>query len=158
MSVDFWGLQKNVRLDASDDASRLAYAEILPDEYGETASGFFIRAVRWFARLDVRVDESMTDNGSPFISTACKSLCTASGVRHMRTRPYPPRTNGKVERLIQTLLREWAYRFEYKSSEERRRWLRPYMHFYNCHHAHSALAYNPPVSRRDRKNVLTRNS
>ena len=143
---------------AADDASRLSYAEILPDEYGETASAFFVRAVRWFARSDIRVERVMTDNGSPFISTAFKSVCAANGIRHIRTRPYTPRTNGKVERLIQTLLREWAYRFKYQSSEERRRWLRPYLHFYNCHRAHSALGYNPPISRLDRKNVLTRNS
>jgi len=143
---------------ATDDASRLSYAEILPDEYGTTACTFFTRAVRWFARLDIRVERVMTDNGSPFISAAFKQICAASRIRHIRTRPYTPRTNGKVERFIQTLLREWAYRFEYQSSQERRRWLRPYLHFYNCHRAHSALGYNPPISRLVRKNVLTRNS
>ena len=82
----------------------------------------------------------------------------ARGIRHIRTRPYTPRTNGKAERVIQTLLREWAYRFEYQSSEERRRWLAPYMHFYNYHRAHSALGYNPPISRLGRNNLLRRNS
>ena len=143
---------------AADDASRLAYAEILPDEYGHTASGFFVRAVRWFAGAGVVVERVMTDNGSPFISDAFRSTCAVNQIRHIRTRPYTPRTNGKVERLIQTLLREWAYRFEYQSSEERRRWLAPYLHFYNCHRAHSALRYNPPISRLDRNNVLRRNS
>jgi transposase InsO family protein len=143
---------------AVDDFSRLSYAEILPDEYGPTASGFFSRAVVWFARLGMRVERVMTDNGSPFISTAFQQLCAASGIRHLRTKPYTPRTNGKVERLIQTLLREWAYRFTYQSSQERRRWLSPYMHFYNCHRAHSALGYNPPISRLVRNNVLRRNS
>lgn len=143
---------------AIDDASRLSYAEILADECGPTASAFLVRAVRWFARSDIRIERVMTDNGSPFISTAFKRLCDVTGIRHIRTRPYTPRTNGKVERLIQTLLREWAYRFEYQSSHERRTWLRPYLHFYNCHRAHSALGYNPPISRLDRKNVLTRNS
>jgi transposase InsO family protein len=79
-------------------------------------------------------------------------------VRHIRTKPYTPRTNGKVERVIQTLLREWAYRFTYNSSDERQRWLRPFLHFYNFHRAHSALAYNPPISRLDKNNVLRRNS
>ena len=78
---------------------------------------------------------------------------------HKRTRPYTPRTNGKVARLIQTLLREWAYRFSYSSSSaERKQWLTPYLHFYNNHRAHSALAYNPPISRLVRNNLLTRNS
>lgn len=79
-------------------------------------------------------------------------------ITHKRTRPYTPRTNGKVERLIQTLLREWAYRFTYQSSDERKRWLTPYMHFYNYHRAHSSLGDNLPISRVVRKNVLRRNS
>src|SRR6185369_11894024 len=82
----------------------------------------------------------------------------ARTVRLWRTRPYTPRTNGKAERFIQTLLREWAYRFSYESSEERKRWLTPYLHFYNYHRAHSALEYNPPISRLARNNVLKRNS
>jgi transposase InsO family protein len=71
---------------------------------------------------------------------------------------YTPKTNGNAERFIQTLLREWAYRFAYNSSQERRRWLTPYVHFYNFHRAHSALAYNPPISRSVRNNLLTHNS
>ena len=78
--------------------------------------------------------------------------------RHLRTRPYTPRTNGKAERFIQTLLREWAYRFAYHSSAERHRWLAPYMHFYNFHRAHSSLDYNPPASRLFRNNLLAHNS
>ena len=132
---------------ATDDASRLAYAEILPDEYGQTASGFFIRAVRWFARLDVRVERVMTDNGSPFISTAFKSLCAASGIRHIRTRPYTPRTNGKVERLIQTLLREWAYRYAYPTSQHRARALPSFLRWYNRRRPHGSLKGRPPNSR-----------
>src|SRR5688572_30880930 len=99
----------------------------------------------------------MTDNGSAFISRAFRETCAELGIRHVRIRPYTPKTNGKVERFIQTLLREWAYRFEYSSSEERRRWLTPYVHFYNYHREHSALAYNPPISRLDRNNVLRSN-
>ena len=79
-------------------------------------------------------------------------------MKHKRIRPYTPRTNGKVERFIQTLLREWAYRFSYSSSAERKQWLTPYLHLYNHHRAHSALAYNPTISRLVRNNLLTRNS
>jgi transposase InsO family protein len=100
----------------------------------------------------------MTDNGSAFVSAAFADTCTALTVRHKRIRPYTPRTNGKAERFIQTLLREWGYRFAYNSSDERRRWLTPYLHFYNYHRAHSSLGDNPPISRLDRNNVLKRNS
>jgi len=143
---------------ATDDASRLTYAEILDHERAATASGFLRRAVAWFAKYRVIVERVMTDNGSAFVSHEYAAVCRALSVRHIRIRPYTPRTNGKVERVIQTLLREWAYRFAYDSSSERQRWLRPYLHFYNFHRAHSALAYNPPISRLDRKNVLRRNS
>ena len=143
---------------AIDDASRLSYAEILADERSEAASAFLENAVTWFARQAVRVERVMTDNGSAFVSRVFAERCKSLGVRHKRIRPYTPRTNGKAERFIQTLLREWAYRFAYESSAERRRWLTPYVHFYNYHREHSALAYNPPISRLDRNNVLTNNS
>ena len=100
----------------------------------------------------------MTDNGSAFVSQQFTALCRTLQIRHVRIRPYTPRTNGKAERFIQTLLREWTYRFAYNSSEERRRWLTPYLHFYNFHRSHSSLSYNPPISRLDRNNVLTFNS
>lgn len=143
---------------AIDDASRLTYAEILDYERSGTACRFLERAVAWFAKQGVITERVMTDNGSAFVSHEYAAVCRALAVRHIRIRPYTPRTNGKVERVIQTLLREWAYRFTYHSSEERKRWLRPYLHFYNVHRAHSALAYNAPISRLDRKNVLRRNS
>lgn len=143
---------------ATDDASRLTYAEILPDERAASAVTFVARAVAWFARCGVAVERVITDNGSAYVSFAFRDLCRTLNVRHVRIRPHRPQTNGKVERMIQTLLREWAYRFAYRSSEERRRWLVPYLHFYNVHRAHSALNYNAPISRLDRKNVLTRNS
>jgi len=108
--------------------------------------------------MKVRVERVMTDNGSAFRSRRFRRLCVALNTRHIRTRPYTPRTNGKAERFIQTLLREWAYRFQYDSSAERKRWLTPYLHFYNYHRAHSSLSYNPPVSRLERNNVLRRNS
>jgi len=143
---------------ATDDASRLSYSQIFADERSEAACTFLRNAVAWFARMNVRIERVMTDNGSPFRSRAWRHLCVSMNVRHIRTRPYTPRTNGKVERFIQTLLREWAYRFIYESSAERKSWLAPYMHFYNYHRAHSALNYNPPISRLARNNVLTRNS
>jgi transposase InsO family protein len=143
---------------AIDDASRLSYAEILPHERASTASAFLSRAMAWFDKHAIKIERVMTDNGSAYVSHQFASICSSLGVRHIRIRPYTPRTNGKVERMIQTLLREWAYRFAYNSSEERERWLRPYLHFYNFHRAHSSLGYNPPVSRLDRNNVLRRNS
>jgi len=143
---------------AIDDFTRLSYVDILADERSETASSFLKHAVEWFAMQKVKVERVMTDNGSAFVAGLFAKTCEALSVRHKRTRPYTPRTNGKAERFIQTLLREWAYRFSYDTSEERKRWLTPYLHFYNYHRAHSAIAYNPPVSRLDRNNVLRRNS
>lgn len=143
---------------ATDDASRMTYAEILPDECAASAMTFLTNAIAWFAQHGVTVERVMSDNGSAYVSYRFRDLCEAVNVRHLRIRPHRPQTNGKVERFIQTLLREWAYRFAYESSEERGRWLTPYLHFYNFHRAHSALGYNAPISRLVRKNVLTRNS
>ena len=143
---------------ATDDASRVTFARIYRDERSDVAARFLNEAVAWLARQDVRVERVMTDNGSPFRGRAFRDACATLHIQHKRTRPYTPRTNGKVERFIQTLLREWAYRFAYASSSERKRWLAPYIHFYNYHRAHSALGDNPPISRLDRKNVLRRNS
>jgi transposase InsO family protein len=143
---------------ATDDASRLTYAEILPDECSSSAMTFVTNAIAWFAWHGVTIERVMTDNGSAFVSYRFRDLCQSTNVRHLRIRPHTPQTNGKVERVIQTLLREWAYRFCYRSSEERKSWLVPYLHFYNFHRAHSALSYNAPISRLDRNNVLKRNS
>ena len=143
---------------AVDDASRLAYVEIHADERSEAACAFLTNAVNWFAKQKVRIERVMTDNGSAFVSKEFAERCPSLGIRHKRTKPYTPRTNGKAERFIQTLLREWAYRFSYGSSHERKLWLTPYLHFYNYHRSHSSLAYNPPISRLDRNNVLRRNS
>lgn len=143
---------------ATDDFTRLSYVDILADERSETASTFLERAIGWFALQKVKVERVMTDNGSAFLARHFAHACEKLGVRHKRTRPYTPRTNGKAERFIQTLLREWAYRFSYDSSEERKHWLTPYLHFYNYHRAHTSLGDNPPISRLDRNNVLKRNS
>ena len=143
---------------ATDDFTRLSYVEILPDERSTSASSFLTSAVAWFALQNVRVERVMTDNGSAFLSNDWKHLCARLEISHKRTRPYTPRTNGKAERFIQTLLREWAYRFSYDTSDERKHWLKPYLHFYNYHRAHTSLDYNPPISRLDKNNVLRRNS
>ena len=143
---------------ATDDYTRLSYVDVLADERSEAASSFLKRAVEWFAQQNVRIERVMTDNGSAFVSRQFTGLCKSLEIRHVRIRPYTPRTNGKAERFIQTLLREWAYRFTYHSSEERHSWLEPYLHFYNFHRAHSALSYNAPISRLDRNNLLARNS
>ncbi|HEY0367803.1 MAG TPA: IS481 family transposase [Pyrinomonadaceae bacterium] len=139
---------------AIDDHSRVTYAEILPDETATTTSAFLQRAVSWFADRGAPIKTLLTDNGSAYVSYEFAAACRALNIRHKRTRPYTPRTNGKAERVIQTLLREWAYRFTFNSSAERRNLLSPYLHFYNSHRAHSALSYNPPLSRLTRNNVL----
>ena len=143
---------------ATDDHTRLSFVEILSDEQGQSACRFLLDAVAWFARMNIRIERVLTDNGSPFRSRAFRALCAKLGIKHKFTRPYTPRTNGKVERMIQTLLREWAYRFQYQSSAERKRWLQPYLHFYNYHRAHSSLGDNPPIRRLVKNNVLRRNS
>lgn len=143
---------------ATDDASRFSYVEILPDERTGSALTFLSNAVAWFRNHGVIVERVLSDNGSAYLSHAFAQHCRSMKIRHLRIRPRRPQTNGKVERFIQTLLREWAYRFAYNSSEERKRWLTPYLHFYNFHRAHSALSYNAPISRLVRNNVLRRNS
>lgn len=102
-----------------DDASRLSYCELLPDQKGETAAGFVARAGAWFAAIGVQVERVMTDNGANFLSTAFADALRALGARHLRTRPYTPQTNGKAERFIQTSIREWAYARAYSNSLER---------------------------------------
>lgn len=139
---------------AIDDHSRVTYAEILPDETATTTAAFLERSVAWFARRGVAIKALLTDNGSAYVSYEFAAACRALEIRHRRTRPYTPRTNGKAERVIQTLLREWAYRFTFNSSAERGTLLSPYLHFYNNHRAHSALGYNPPLSRLTRNNLL----
>jgi transposase InsO family protein len=137
-----------------DDASRLTYVEVLGSERKGTAIGFLRRAVRWFAKRGVIVRRLLTDNGNAYRSYLFASACHELRIKHIRTRPYTPRTNGKAERMIQTLLREWAYRFAYSTSDQRRRMLPSYLHFYNNHRAHSALGYNPPISRLPVNNVM----
>ncbi len=132
---------------AIDDASRVAYVEILEDERAVSAQGFLIRARVWFADRGVAIQRILTDNGSCYVAKTFARLCQELGLKHSRTRPYRPQTNGKAERFIQTLQREWAYAFTFHSSKQREDLLPEYLHFYNRHRAHSALGGKPPYSR-----------
>lgn len=133
---------------AIDDFSRIAYAEILPDEKGATCAAFLERACAWFAGQGVVIKGLLTDNGTGYRSHRFRQACQQLGLRHQRTRPYTPRTNGKAERFIQTMLREWAYGRIYRSSHERARVLPRWLRYYNEHRAHASLNYLPPISRR----------
>ena len=132
---------------AVDDASRLAYTELLPDDRKASACGFLTRALAFFKAHGVSVERVMSDNGSAYRRHLFKSLVAEAGLRHIRTRPYTPRTNGKAERFIQTSLREWAYANAYQSSAERSQAMQPWITSYNHQRPHSALGGNPPVSR-----------
>ena len=130
-----------------DDCSRLAYAEVLPDQRGKTAVGFLRRGLSWFACLGVQVERVMTDNGSAYISVAHAAACRELGLRHLRTRPYRPRTNGKAERFIQTLQNEWAYGRLYRTSAERTAALPPFLDHYNFRRRHGSLSHQAPATR-----------
>jgi transposase InsO family protein len=143
---------------AIDDHSRVAYVEMLPADDAPTAAAFVRRAQGWFAGQQVPVQRVLTDNGGGYISDAFRQACEDLGIRRRRTRPYRPRTNGKAERLIQTLLRECIYRFAYDSSAQRQESLNRYIHFYNHHRGHSSLNDYPPISRLAGNNVLRRDT
>ena len=132
---------------AIDDHSRVAYVEVLPDQLAPTCAAFLRRTLAWFAARGVVVRRVMSDNGNGYISRIFRATCAELQLRHLRTRAYTPRTNGKAERFIQTLLREWAYAEPYLSSRERRQKLRPYLQYYNRQRPHSSLAYQAPCSR-----------
>jgi transposase InsO family protein len=132
---------------AIDDASRMAYAEVLQDEKGTTCTGFLERAAVFFADHGIRIQRVMTDNGSGYRSKLFKAAVRGLGARQLYTRPYRPQTNGKAERFIQTLLREWAYVRSYRSSAYRRRALRPWLRRYNHRRPHGSLDGRPPSSR-----------
>lgn len=141
---------------AVDDASRLAYTEVLPSLGQHDATAFLERAIAWFARLGVRVERVMTDNGSAYRSKRFAAALRAARARHIRTRPYTPRTNGKAERFIQSALREWAYARPYASSATRTAALSPWTAHYNHARPHSALGHTPPCVRLN--NVLGNDS
>jgi len=130
-----------------DDATRLVYAEILGDEKGRTAALFLVRAVRWFREHGIRPARVLTDNGSPYKSKAWRRVCRAAGLRHRRTRPYHPQTNGKAERWIQTALRECLYLEVFHDSEQRRDGLVRFVRWYNSHRPHRALKGLSPAAR-----------
>ena len=132
---------------AIDDHSRVSFALIKTDERGENCAQFLREAVAYYAALGVRIDRVMTDNGCGYVSKAFRSACNELGIRHVRTRPYTPKTNGKAERFVQTSLREWAYAQPYVSSAQRAAALQPFLHRYNWHRPHSALNRQPPMSR-----------
>lgn len=130
---------------AVDDATRLAYVEVLPDEKKESASAFLERALRWFKKQNIRVERVMSDNGSCYRSKLFAKALAEAGIRHIRTRPYTPRTNGKAERFIQTLLREWAYAKPYQSSQRRNAALAPFINRYNHRRPHASLGGRSPA-------------
>jgi len=139
---------------AIDDASRLAFTAMMPDEKKESAVAFLDAAITWFQAHGVTVQRVMTDNGSAYKSKAFAQDIAAHRLKHKPTRPYTPKTNGKAERFIQTSIREWAYATPFQSSEDRTRAMYPWLHAYNSVRPHSALKGLPPISRLNRDNVL----
>ena len=129
---------------AVDDHSRLAYSEILGDERKETASDFWLRAATWFGEMGITIEEVLTDNGSCYRSKHFNQ--TLGDIKHRRTRPYRPQTNGKVERFNRTMLEEWAYVRPYATEAERVEAFGAFLHLYNHHRSHTALSGKPPVS------------
>jgi transposase InsO family protein len=130
-----------------DDASRVAFAQVWPDERKESAVAFLEAAVAYYAGLGVTVDRVMTDNGSCYRSSAFRHVCRTLGLKHLRTKAYTPKTNGKAERFIQTALREWAYAHAYMHSDRRTAELAPWLHRYNWHRPHGSLKAMVPISR-----------
>jgi transposase InsO family protein len=141
---------------AIDDHSRVSFASIKPDEAGLSCAEFLRDALAYYASLGVRIERVMTDNGSGYVSKAFKSACQELGVRHIRTRPYTPKTNGKAERFVQTSLREWAYARPYESSAQRHAALQPFIDHYNWLRPHFALRHQPPMTRIPGMNNLMR--
>jgi transposase InsO family protein len=130
-----------------DDASRIAFSQILPDEKKESATAFLFAAIAYYQSLGIAVSRVMTDNGSCYKSFAFRDACKTLGLKHVRTKPYTPKTNGKAERFIQTSLREWAYARAYPTSQHRKQALDPWLHNYNWHRPHRSLQSQPPISR-----------
>jgi transposase InsO family protein len=130
-----------------DDASRIAFTQIKPDERKRSAVAFLKASVAYYASLGVTVERVMTDNGSCYRSFAFRNACRRLGLRHIRTRPYTPKTNGKAERFVQTCLREWAYARAYSTSQQRAQELPFFMHRYNWHRPHGSIGAKPPISR-----------
>ncbi len=140
---------------AIDDCTRLAYVEVLTDEQPATAIAFLRRAVAFYRRHGITVERLLTDNGNPYRSTVHAIACHALRIRHLRTRPYRPQTNGKAERFIRTLLDGWAYGALYRNSSERAAALDGWLEHYNHRRRHSALGHKPPIARlNERTNLI----
>jgi Transposase and inactivated derivatives len=139
---------------AIDDHSRVAFGCIEPDERGISACRALIKAVRYYRSLGVRFARVLTDNGACYKSRRFRRLVHRLGMRHLRTKPYTPRTNGKAERLVQTTLREWAYARSYVNSQQRADAFPAWVHHYNWHRPHASIGYLPPISRIPMNNVL----
>ena len=132
---------------AVDDHSRMAYVAMMPDEKAVSSSRFLRQAVEYFLRHNIQPRRVMTDNRPCFVSDLFKATCNALQIRHIRTRIYTPRTNGKAERFIQTAIREWAYARLYQTSQQRNSHLEPWIHQYNWHRPHASLGQMPPITR-----------
>jgi transposase InsO family protein len=130
-----------------DDASRVAFSQVMQDERKASAVAFLEAAVAYYASLGIKVQRVMTDNGSCYLSEAFGKACKRLGLKHIRTKPYTPKTNGKAERFIQTSLREWAYARAYNTSDERTAELPRWLHRYNWHRPHGNIGSKPPISR-----------
>jgi len=139
---------------AIDDATRLAYVEVLGDEKAVTAIAFLRRAVEHFSSYGMTVEQLITDNGSAYRSTVHAIACRTLGIRHLRTRPYRPQTNGKAERFIRTMLGGWAYAAIYRDSRERIAALSGWLDFYNRQRPHGAIGHKPPIARLHERNNL----
>ena len=139
---------------AIDDCTRLAYAEVLPNEKATTAVAFLARATAFYRRHGITVQRLLTDNGSPYISAVHAVACRTLGIRHSRTRPRRPQTNGKAERFIRTMIAGWAYGAIYRTSAERTAALDGWLHHYNHHRRHSALGPQPPIARLNERTNL----
>jgi transposase InsO family protein len=130
-----------------DDHSRIGFADIMPDQKKRSATAFLKAAVAYYASLGVKVERVMTDNGSCYKSFAFRRACKRLGLRHIRTKPYTPKTNGKAERFIQSSLREWAYAYAYENSRQRKQQLPTWLHRYNWHRPHAGIGAKTPISR-----------
>ena len=131
---------------AIDDMTRLAFVEVLDDQGGDTTTAFFQRSLAWFAGLGIPVERVLTDNGSGYLSKRFAGACQDAGIRHIRTRPYRPQTNGKAERFIQTLIRGWAYAKPFSNSAYRTQALQPWLRRYNHQRPHRSLGMKPPMA------------
>lgn len=139
---------------AIDDHSRVAFSQIMPNEKKEAAVAHLVATVADYKRLGITVERVMTDNGACYQSKLWARTCRQLGIKHIRTKPYTPQTNGKAERFIQTALREWAYATAFETSEQRKAELPRWLHRYNWHRPHASLGQRPPISRL----ALTRNN